>query len=306
MSHTSLSQYLATPAEAAPEVINATGAAPRVARRRLPTVAWLGLAILSFFLAVAVFAPWLAPFDPHAFDARPLQSPNADHWLGTNDIGQDIFSELVYGARVSLLVAGVTSLLVISLATTIGALAGYLGGWSDTLLMRLVDVMLAIPRLPLMIVLAAYAGSGLLQIILIIALFSWPLSARLVRSEVLSLRQRQHVQAAQVFGGGVRYVIWRHLIPALTPILVTTLAVQASRAVMMEAGLSFLGLGDPTLKSWGLIIRAALDFSGIYFGSYWVWWILPAGFSLTLLVLGFTFLGQGLESWANPRVARHR
>ena len=129
---------------------------------------------------------------------------------------------------------------------------------------------------------------------------------RLIRAEVLSLRNRSHIHAARSFGGGPRYIISRHLVPALAPILVTGLAIQAGRAVILEAGLAFLGLGDPTIKSWGSIMRYALSFSGIYFGPYWLWWLLPAGICLTLLVLGLTFLGQGLEAWANPRAERHR
>ncbi len=301
MTQSSLSHYLSTTTDAQ------VGPTPlELTRRRIPLIAWVGTLILLFYVGVALFAPWLAPFDPRSIDAPPLLKPNQTYLLGTNDIGQDIFSEIIYGARISLLVAIVTSLLVVGLATTVGTVAGYVGSWVDTLLMRLVDVMLAIPRLPLMIVVAAYAGSGLFQIILIIALFSWPMPARLIRAEVLSLRNRQHIQAARTFGGGIRYMITRHIVPALTPILITSLVVQASRAVIMEAGLAFLGLGDPTAKSWGLIIRAALSFSGIYFGNYWVWWLLPAGLNITLMVLAFTFLGQGLETWTNPRTERHR
>jgi ABC-type dipeptide/oligopeptide/nickel transport system permease subunit len=302
MTQLSLGEYLAQPAETQ----HSSSRLPTFRDRRLPGIAWVGLAILIIYLLVALLAPWLAPYDPTRFDARPLLPPSPAHPLGTNDAGQDIFSELIYGTRVSLLVAGATSLLVITLATLVGTVAGYAGQVIDTVLMRFVDVMLAIPRLPLMIVVAAYAGTGLLQIILIIALFSWPMPARLIRSEVLSLRHRLHIQAARSFGGGARYVIKRHLIPALFPILITSLTVQASRAVLTEAGLAFLGLGNPTIKSWGTIIYFALSFSGIYFGPYWIWWLLPAGFSITLLMLGFTFLGQGLEAWANPRTKRHR
>lgn len=302
MTQSTLSEYLASTVD----FQQADAAVQVPLRRRLPTIAWAGLGILLFFVLAAVLAPWLAPHDPASFDFQPLLRPAAEHPLGTNEVGQDIFSELIYGTRVSLLVAGVTSLLVLSLATLVGTIAGYGGGWLDTLLMRCIDIMLAIPRLPLMIVAAAYAGSGLLQIILIIALFSWPMPTRLIRAEVLSLRTRSHIHAARSFGGSARYIIRRHFIPALTPILVTGLAVQAGRAVILEAGLAFLGLGDPTIKSWGMIMRYALSFSGIYFGLYWLWWLLPAGICLTLLVLGLTFLGQGLETWANPRLEQHR
>ncbi len=301
MSQSTLTDYLAPTLDATAHRMPAT-----VSKPRLPRITWVGLAILLFFTVMALFAPWLVPHDPAAFDAAPLLPPSAEHPLGTNDAGQDIFSELIYGTRVSLLVAAVTSLLILGLATLVGTLAGYLGGVTDSALMRGVDVLLAIPRLPLMIVIAAYAGTGLTQIILIIALFSWPISARLIRAEVLSLRYRLHVQAARSFGGDARYIITRHLIPALAPILITTLVLQAGRAVLTEAGLAFLGLGDPTIKSWGLMMRYALSFSGIYFGSYWVWWLLPPGLCLTALLLGLTFLGQGLEAWANPRLERHR
>jgi ABC-type dipeptide/oligopeptide/nickel transport system permease subunit len=300
MTQSTLSEYLASTIE-----VQASPAPAIRMRQRLPGIAWVGLAIVLFFLVIALFAPWLAPYDPTGFVAAPLLYPSLDHLLGTNDAGQDIFSELIYGTRVSLLVAVITSLLILGTATTIGTLAGYLGGTFDTLLMRFVDIMLAIPQLPLMIVVAAYAGSGLPQIMLIIALFSWPMPTRLIRAEVLSLRQRSHIQAARTFGGGLLYVIRRHLIPALTPILITALVVQAGRAVMLEAGLAFLGLGDPTIKSWGLMMRYALSFSGIYFGPYWLWWLLPTGICLTMLVLGLTFMGQGLEGWANPQTERH-
>jgi peptide/nickel transport system permease protein len=301
MTQSTLSDYLASTVDFQP----ADPVVMAPPHRHLPAIAWVGLAILLFFALVAALAPWLAPYDPTSFDFQPLLLPSAEHPLGTNDAGQDILSELIYGTRVSLLVAAVASLLVLSAATLVGTLSGYVGGWFDTMLMRGVDIMLAIPRLPLMILVAAYAGSGLPQIILIIALFSWPMPTRLIRAEVLSLRNRSHIFAARSFGGGTRYIISRHLVPALTPILVTTLAVQAGRAVILEAGLAFLGLGDPTIKSWGLMMRYALSFSGIYFGPYWLWWLLPAGICLTLLVLGLTFLGQGLETWANPRTERH-
>ena len=271
MSQSTLAKYLGTSLD------TKLVAPPLTARPRFPTITWIGLGIALFFVFVALFAPVLAPYDPTSFEFQPLLYPSLAHPLGTNDAGQDILSELIFGTRVSLLVAAVTSVLILLLATSVGTVAGYVGGLVDTALMRLVDIMLAIPRLPLMIVLAAYVGTGLTQIILIIALLSWPITARLIRSEVLSLRYRTHIQAARSFGGGSRYIIFRHLIPALAPILITSLVLQAGRAVLMEAGLAFLGLGDPTIKSWGLMMRYALSFSGIYFGPYWLWWLLPPG-----------------------------
>lgn len=272
---------------------------------RLPGIGWLGLGILLAIGLIALGAPWLAPYDPRAYVGAPLAHPSPAHLLGTNDVGQDILSELIYGARVSLLVGLLAALFTLSLATLVGATAGYLGGSVDAVLMRLVDVLMVIPRLPLMIVIAAYAGAGLPTIILVIGLLAWPQPARVIRAQVLSLRSRAHIHSARLFGGGPAYIIRRHLIPELGPILAAGFVAQAGRAVMLEASLAFLGLGDPTLKSWGLLIRFALNSSGFFFSNRWLWWLLPAGLSLTLLLLGFTFLGIGLEVLTHPRTRRH-
>jgi peptide/nickel transport system permease protein len=272
---------------------------------RLPAIASIGLGILGFYLLVAAFAPWLAPYDPASFLGIPLDPPSPAHWLGVNDVGQDILSELIYGTRISLAVGCLAALLTLSLATLVGTLAGYLGGWVDTLLMRIVDILMIIPRLPLMIVIAAYAGANIQTTILVIGLLSWPHTARVIRAQVLSLRSRTHIQAARLFGGGALYVIRRHLVPEVGPILAAGFVAQAGQAVMMEAGLAFLGLGDPTLKSWGLIIRYALNSSGFFFSDRWLWWLLPAGLNLSLLLLSFTFLGIGIETISHPRARRH-
>jgi ABC-type dipeptide/oligopeptide/nickel transport system permease subunit len=166
--------------------------------------------------------------------------------------------------------------------------------------------LIIIPRLPLMILLAAYAGASLATTILVIGLLGWPQLARVVRVQVLSLRRRPHVNAARLFGASAPYVIRRHLIPALLPILAAGFVTHAGHAVMMEAGLAFLGLGDPTMKSWGLTIRYALNVKGFFFGDQWLWWILPAGFNLAMLLMAFAFVGIGLEAVANPRIRRHR
>ncbi|MCA1553459.1 MAG: ABC transporter permease, partial [Chloroflexi bacterium] len=174
-----------------------------------------------------------------------------------------------------------------------------------TVLMRMVDVMLVIPSLPLMILIAAYAGSGLWQIILILSLFAWEIPARLIRTETLSLRTQPYVQAAQAIGCDTPRIIRLHLLPALAPVLLTSFTTQASRAVFVEAGLAFIGIGDPTAKSWGAMLRAATSFNGIWHGPYWLWWVLPTALNISLLVIAFAFAGQGLERWANPALDRH-
>ena len=276
------------------------------ARLRAPALlSTVGATIVIFYFCVALFAPLLAPYDPAAYSGDPLERPSAAHWLGTNDVGQDILSELIYGTRISLLIGVVAGGLTLVLAMIVGLTAGYLGGKTDALFMRVVDVMMALPALPLMILVAAYLGAKITNVILIIVLLGWMVPARIIRSQVLSLRSRGYIQAARLFGGGARYAIGRHLIPAIMPILAAAFVAQAGRAIAMEAGLAFLGLGDPTAKSWGLIIRYALNYKGIYFTPHWIWWLLPAGLNISLLIMGFTFLGIALESRMDPRLRKH-
>ncbi len=276
-----------------------------VPKPRVSGLFWVGVSVLLGFTLVALAAPYIAPYNPRDLVGEPLLPPGSLHWLGTNDVGQDILSELIYGARVSLLVGWLAGGLALVLATLVGTIAGYKGGIVDLLLMRLVDGMMVLPRLPLMIVVAAYMGAGLPVVILLIALLSWPQPARVIRAQTLTLRQRAHIQAARLFGGRTRYIVCRHLIPELSPILAAAFVAQAGRAVMLEASLAFLGLGDPTAKSWGLMIRYALDSGGFFFSNRWMWWLLPPGLCLTLLLLGFTFLGIGLEPLTHPRTRRH-
>ncbi len=278
----------------------------RLASARVSGAFWLGLGILALFGGLALAAPWIAPYDPRAFVGPPLAPPSPAHLLGTNDVGQDILSELIFGARISLWVGFVAGGLAVALAALVGTVAGYRGGTVDAVLMRWVDAMLVLPRLPLMIVVAAYVGTGLSVVVLLIALLGWPAPARVIRAQALAIRGRAHIQSARLFGAGLGYIVRRHLIPELSPLLVAIFVGQAGRAVMLEAGLAFLGLGDPTAKSWGLMIRYALDSGGFFFTNRWVWWLLPPGLGLTLLLLGFAFLGMGLEPWTHPLTRRHR
>ena len=264
----------------------------------------LGTAIFGLFVLIALAAPLLAPYDPHAFSGRPLERPSVAHLLGTNDAGQDILSELIYGARISLAVGLGAALGTVALGLLVGAVAGYAGGLLDTLLMRVVDVMLALPRLPLLILLAAFLGSGLVQTMGIISLLFWPATARVIRAQVQTVRQRGYVKMARNFGGGSGYVLRRHILPAIVPLIAFGLVAAAGRAVAMEAGLAFLGLGDPTAKSWGLMMRFALNLPGLLLTDRWLWWLLPPGLCITLLILALTYLGIGLEGRLHPGLKR--
>ena len=264
----------------------------------------LGGGAVLLFVLVALAAPLLAPYDPHAFSGQPLERPSAAHPLGTNDAGQDILSELIYGTRISLAVGLGAALGTVALGLLVGAVAGYAGGPVDTLLMRLVDVMLTLPRLPLLILLAAFLGSGLTQTIAIISLLFWPVTARVIRAQVQSQRQRGYVRMARNFGAGPGYVLRRHILPAIAPLIAFGLVAAAGRAVAMEAGLAFLGLGDPTAKSWGLMMRFALNLPGLLLTDRWLWWLVPPGLCITALILALTYLGMGLEVRLQPRLRR--
>ncbi len=258
--------------------------------------------LLAVLIAAALLAPVLAPYDPDEFSGRPLERPSAAHRLGTNDVGQDILSEIIYGARVSLTVAAGAAAGTVILAVLVGGVAGYAGGWVDLLLMRVVDLLLALPRLPLLILVNAFIGAGLWQMILTIALLFWPGTARIIRAQVQSIRQRGYIKMARSFGGGPLYIFARHILPQIAPLIVFGLVTSAGRAVALEAGLAFLGLGDPTAKSWGLMMRYALNLPGLLLTERWLWWLLPPGICITVLVLALTFVGIGMESHLDTRL----
>lgn len=274
------------------------------ARWRQAPLAVVGLAIIGVLAAVAVLAPVLAPHDPKALSGPSLQRPSADHLLGTNDVGQDIFSQLVYGSRAALVVATSAAALAVLLGVLIGVIPALVGGTTDAAVNRAVVLAMALPGLPLIIVVASLAGADRPTVIVIIALIGWPPLARVLRSQTLTLRQRGFVATARGFGGGSLYLVRRHLAPALAPLMVVGFVNWAGVAIGLEAALAFLGLGDPHGVSWGLTLNRALDYRGIYFSGLWTWWVLPAGLAVTVAVLGFTFVGVGLEPWFNPRWQR--
>jgi len=259
---------------------------------------------VALLVLVALLAPVLAPHDPLALSGDAFERPSSNHLLGTNNVGQDILSQVVWGARASLPVALGAATLAVLLALLIGAGGALVGGAADVVASRVVDVSLAVPRLPLLILAAAMVGPSRLNVTVLIGMLTWPIMARILRSQTLSLRQRGFVTAARGFGGGTLYTLRRHVAPAMGPMVVAGLITTTARAILLEASLAFLGLGDPTGVSWGLMLNKALAHPGIYFTPMWPWWILPAGFAITLAVVGFTFLGVGLEPLLNPRWKR--
>lgn len=272
---------------------------------RLPRIGWTGVGLVGLFVLAALAAPLIAPYRTGELAGRPLEAPGASHLLGTNAVGQDLLSHMLSGARASLFVAAVAGFGTLALGALVGLVAGWRGGVIDAVLMRVVDILMVIPRLPLLIVAGAYVGPGLLPVATIIALTFWPSTARVVRSQVLSVRRTDHVRAAVGFGAGPLHVLRRHLLPAVALVLAAELVSAAGRAVVLETGLAFLGLGDPTVPSWGSIMREALGFPGLFYTRAWAWWLLPPLLTVTLLLVGITFAGVAVEQRVNPRLARH-
>lgn len=264
-----------------------------------------GLALLGLLVLVAVLAPLLTHHDPRSISGDVLERPSSRHWLGTDVPGRDIFAQLVYGARASLVVAFLAASSAMVGAVLLGVLPVLVGRRLDAVVNRLVVFLLALPGLPLVIVIGSLAGNSQPVIILVIALLGMAPNARSLRGEALSLRQRVFVDAARGFGGGPLYVLRRHLVPGLAPLVTVGFVNWAGVAIALEAGLTFLGLGDPSRVSWGLMLSRALEPDvGIYFSPLWTWWVLPAGLAIATAVVGFTFVGVGLEPQFNPRSLR--
>jgi ABC-type dipeptide/oligopeptide/nickel transport system permease subunit len=284
-----------------------TGARLRERRRssQFPVIGWFGLVIVAVFAVLAVAAPWLTDYRTTQLAGRPLEAPSAAHLLGTNGVGQDLATQLLNGARVSLFVAVLAGGGTLLIGALIGMVSGWAGGLVDAVLMRFVDLVLVVPKVPLLIVIGTYAGPSLPVISAIIALTGWPPTARIIRSQVLSLRRRAHIRAAVGFGATTGQVLRRHIVPEVGLILAAGLVGAAARAISFEAGLAFLGLGDPGRASWGAILRDAIGFGGIFYTDAWRWWLLPPVVAISVLLLGVTFVGVGLEQRINPRLSRH-
>ncbi len=286
----------------------ATAGVARPARShefRLPRIGWVGVAILLGFAIVALAAPALAPYRVGALSGPPLEGPGSAHLLGTNSVGQDLLSQLLSGVRVAMFGAFVAGTGTALLGGAIGLLAGWWGGIVDLVIMRSADLLLVIPRLPLLIVVITYAGTGRGMVALTIALTFWPEAAKVLRAQVLTLRHRTHVTAAMGFGAGAWHSMRRHVLPEVGLVLVAALVAAAGRAVMLQVGLAFLGLDDANRASWGSVMRGALKFQGLFFTRAWAWWLLPPLVAIGLLLAGLTFVGTAVEEWVNPRLARH-
>ena len=267
--------------------------------RRRPSAA-VGAVVLLVIGAAAVFAPWIAPYGLHDQVGPVFGHPSRSHPLGLDDGGIDMVTLLMWGARISLVVGFAATFVSMLIGGTVGILAGYFGGAVDTLLMRITDYFLVIPDVPLMIVVAAIWGPSLFHIVIVIGILLWTGTARVIRAQVKSVRERVYVKRARALGAGHARIVLRHVLPQVAPLLIANTVLTIAVAVFDETALSFLGLGDPSRISLGKVIENAFQRAAISSGAWWA--IVPPGALVALVILGCSLVGQALEDALNPRL----
>jgi len=263
----------------------------------------VGLIILLIFVFIAVLADYIAPYGEWELGVTlPFSPPSSQHIFGADELGRDLYSLFIYGTRISLIVGVSAAFLSAIIGGVVGLVSGYVGGWVDDLLMRVTEAFLAIPAIVLMIIFAAILGPSFINIIIVIAIVSWAPIARVIRSQVLVVKELPYIEAAKAMGAGSSRIMFKHVLPNVTPLLFANMVLQVSNAILAEAALSFLGLGDPHHTSWGMILHYA-EGSGALAAGYW-WYVLPPGIGILLLVLSFVFIGYALDEIVNPRLRR--
>jgi peptide/nickel transport system permease protein len=258
-----------------------------------------GFAIIVLLLFTAIFAPLLAPYDPYEIDmANSLQHPSGRHLLGTDEIGRDVLSRLIYGTRTSLMVGVVAVSVAVLIGVTLGLIAGYFGGWLDTLIMRIIDALMAIPGLVLALVFAAMLGGGLKNIMIAVGISMMPTYCRLMRGQVLSVKSADFILAAHSLGSKDMRIMLRHILPNCLPPLIVLVTLQLGMAILTEAGLSFIGIGiSPPGAAWGSMINQGYSFLQINPVLSFA-----PGLSIMVVVLAFNLVGDGLRDALDPRL----
>jgi peptide/nickel transport system permease protein len=281
--------------------------APRPARRRAlwqiirhRPGAVIGLTALVTIVLVALLAPLIAPYGLHDEVGPVFGHPSWSHPLGLDDGGIDMVTLLMWGARISLVVGFAATLVSMLVGGAVGVLAGYFGRWVDVVLMRITDYFIAIPDVPLMIVVAAIWGPSLFHIVMVIGLLLWTSTARVIRAQVKSVRERVYVQRARSIGAGHIRIIFRHVLPQIAPLLIANTVLTIAVAIFDETALSFLGLGDPSRISLGKVIQNAFQRTAVSSGAWWA--IVPPGALVAILILSCSLIGQALEDALNPRL----
>lgn len=261
-------------------------------------LAVVGAAILLVLIVMAVFAPWIAPYSPIGQDlANRLMPPSADHLMGTDELGRDIFSRVVYGARITLLIVTMVAVIAAPIGLVVGAVSGYFGGWTDRILMGLTDIFLSMPKLILALAFVAALGPGIENAIIAIAITAWPVYARIARAETITFRDAEFIAAVRLQGASSMRVILRHVLPLCASSTIIRVTLDMAGIILTAAGLGFLGLGaQPPLPEWGAMISRGRTF------ILDQWWVATMpGFAIILVSLGFCFLGDGLRDVLDPK-----
>ncbi|MBR1558861.1 MAG: ABC transporter permease [Clostridia bacterium] len=263
---------------------------------RVNRAALLGLILILVIILLAALAPVIARYDPNGLNLADMRKPpSAAHWFGTDDLGRDVFARVVYGARTSLMIGFVPSLISLVLGTVLGLMAGFLGKRVDAVIMRLADVVLAFPSLLLAMVVMYTLGSSILNMFIALSIVNWAGTARVVRAQTLSIKEKEFVEAARSMGVSRPRIVFRHVLPNCLPNLIVLFTLDIPGAIMWESSMSFLGVGDPNAASWGLMVS-----QGKSYAYMCPWLILAPGLAILVTVMAFNFLGDGLRDAIDP------
>jgi len=265
---------------------------------------WLSIIVLCTYIGIALAAPLIAPLGPTAITGKPLEPPWEGHIFGTNDVGQDIFAQLVFGARITLLFGFCSALLSVLVSTSVGIVIGYYGGLVDEIVSRVIDIFMPIPIFPLLIVLTTFFSPGILQISILMGILGSIYGIRIIRAQVLSVSRTYFVEGARAIGASDFHIMSRHILPNVMPVVMVKFVSQSQHLLVMGVGLSFIGLWDTTTIDWGTMIQNAYSQGGLALGLWW--WILPPGIAVVGISLALAMIGYSFEEQFNPRVGVNR
>jgi peptide/nickel transport system permease protein len=260
----------------------------------------VGLSIIVFFVVLSIIAPYISPHSVTQPSCAVYAPPSTSHWLGCDDGGIDMLSLIMQGGRISLIVGFAATLVAMVIGGGVGLLSGYFGGATDVALMRVTDYLLVIPDLVLMMVIADLWGASLFHVIIVIGILEWTSTARVIRAQVMSVRERVYVKRARGMGAGNSRILWRHILPQVGPLLIANTVLTVAIAIYLETALAFLGLEDPSVTTWGTILEHAFERTAIASGAWWA--IVPVGFAIAAVIVGCFLLGQAVEDALNPRL----
>ena len=262
-----------------------------------------GFFLLLVFIVFAAIGPVVYEYhhDGYALGKR-LQAPNEKYALGLDELGRDVMGAVIYGARASLAIGFFVTLLIVIVGSFIGILTGYFGGLIDIILMRVTEAFMLVPFMPLVLTLSAIIGQRFSNIIIILGLTSWPGTARLVRSQTLTIKQRNYVERARSLGASSAYIMFRHILPNIFPLIFSEIILLVQSAIIAESTLAFLGIGDPSIPTWGQLLRSAREQGSILVGSWWLF--VPAGICIFLLASSFVFISYGFDEILNPKLRK--